>query len=58
MPDKTPESMMARPGFENIEAMKTGNVHVLDGNITSRSGPRIVDALELVAKAIHPELFK
>lgn len=58
MPDKTPESMMARPGFENIEAMKTGNVHVLDANITSRSGPRIVDALELVAKAIHPELFK
>lgn len=58
MPDKTPESMIARPGFENIEAMKTGNVHVLDANITSRSGPRIVEALELVAKAIHPELFK
>jgi iron complex transport system substrate-binding protein len=58
MPDKTPESMMARPGFENIEAMKTGNVHVLDANITSRSGPRVVEALELVAKAIHPELFK
>ena len=58
MPDKTPESMMARPGFENIEAMKTGNIHVLDANITSRSGPRIVEALELVAKAIHPELFK
>lgn len=58
MPDKTPESMIARPGFENIEAMKTGNVYVLDANITSRSGPRIVEALELVAKAIHPELFK
>lgn len=58
MPDKTPESMIARPGFENIEAMKIGNVHVLDANITSRSGPRIVEALELVAKAIHPELFK
>lgn len=58
MPDKTPEAMMARPGFENIEAMKTGNVYVLDANITSRSGPRIVQALELVAKAIHPELFK
>lgn len=58
MPDKTPESMMARPGFESIEAIKTGNVHVLDANITSRSGPRIVEALELVARAIHPELFK
>lgn len=58
MPEKTPETMMARPGFENISAMKSGRVHVLDANIVSRPGPRIVEALEIVAKAIHPEIFK
>lgn len=58
MPEKTVESMIARPGYENIEAMKTGRVYVLDANIVSRPGPRIIEALELVAKAIHPEIFK
>lgn len=58
MPEKTPEAMMARPGFENISAMKSGRVYVLEPNIVSRPGPRIVEALEIVAKAIHPEIFK
>lgn len=58
MPEKTVESMIARPGYENIEAMKTGRVYILDANIVSRPGPRIIEALELVAKAIHPEIFK
>ena len=39
-------------------AIKDGRIYILDANITSRSGPRIVEALELVAKSIHPELFK
>lgn len=58
MEDKTVESMKARPGFEGITAMKNDGVYILDPNITSRPGPRIVEALELVAKSIHPELFK
>ena len=57
MPEKTPESIAKRPGFENINAMIEGNVYVLDGNIVSRPGPRIIEALELIAKAIHPEKF-
>lgn len=56
--DKTVESMKARPGFSEIKAIKNNRVYILDPNITSRPGPRIVEALELVAKAIHPEVFK
>lgn len=58
MPEKTPEAMMARPGFENISAIKSGQVYVLDPNIVSRPGPRIIEALEIVAEKIHPEIFK
>lgn len=57
LPEKTVESIIARPGFENIEAIMNGNVYVLDANIMSRPGPRIIEALEIIAKAIHPEKF-
>ena len=57
MPEKTAESIAARPGYENIDAIINGNVYVLNANIVSRPGPRIVEALELIAKAIHPEKF-
>lgn len=57
MPEKTEESIMARPGFESIDAIINKQVYVLDGNIMSRPGPRIIEALELVARAIHPEKF-
>ncbi|WP_077369966.1 ABC transporter substrate-binding protein [Anaerosalibacter sp. Marseille-P3206] len=56
--EKTVESIKTRPGFENISAVKNGKVYLLEPNIVSRPGPRIVEALEMVAKAIHPELFK
>lgn len=57
LPEKTAESIKARPGFENIDAIKNDRVHLLDGNIVSRPGPRIVQALELIARSIHPERF-
>ncbi|MCC5910258.1 MAG: cobalamin-binding protein [Clostridiaceae bacterium] len=46
-----------RPGFTQITAVKNDNIHLLDPNIISRPGIRIVEALELVAEAIHPEVF-
>jgi iron complex transport system substrate-binding protein len=57
MPEKTAESIALRPGYENIDAIINGNVYLLNENIVLRPGPRIVDALELIAKAIHPEEF-
>lgn len=56
--EKTVESIKERPGFENINAVKNDRVYLLDPNIVSRPGPRIIDALELVAKSIHPDVFK
>lgn len=38
-----------------LPAFKSGRVHVIDGNLVHRPGPRIVDGLEALARAIHPE---
>lgn len=61
MEDITVESIKARPGYDVITAIKNDRVHLFvgsDADMVSRPGPRIIDALEIVAKAIHPEVFK
>ena len=40
------------------DAFKYGKIYAIDADIVSRTGPRIVNALEEMAKIIHPELFK
>lgn len=53
----TPESVLTRPGWETIEAVKSGNLFPIDDNLISRPGPRLVDGLEHLAKLLRPELF-
>jgi len=48
----------ARPGWAGISAVRNGRVYVLDGDIASRPGPRIVDALEAIARAFYPDRFR
>jgi iron complex transport system substrate-binding protein len=56
---ETPETVMARPGWANITAVKTGRiVPVTNQDIVNRPGPRVIEGLEFFAKAIHPDLFK
>jgi iron complex transport system substrate-binding protein len=41
-----------------MRAVRAGRVHVCDGSAYfSRPGPRLADSLELLAEAIHPELW-
>ena len=40
------------------DAFKYNQIYIIDADIVSRTGPRIVDALEEMAKIIHPEIFK
>jgi cobalamin transport system substrate-binding protein len=54
----TPESIAARPGWENLSAVKNNKIFPFDDNLVSRPGPRLVDALEEVAKLLRPELFQ
>lgn len=52
------ENIKARPGWENIRAVKEGRIYLVNGDIVSRSGPRLVDALEAIARTLHPDLFQ
>lgn len=52
-----PRSLTQLPGFSRLEAVRQGRILILDGNLVSRAGPRIADALELLAHALHPDLF-
>ena len=44
--------------FKNSLAMKNGRIYKLSADLLSRPGPRLVDALEQIAKDLHPEKFK
>jgi iron complex transport system substrate-binding protein len=45
-------------GVRDLPAAKTGRIFATNGSsYFSRSGPRIVDSLEILAHLIHPELF-
>jgi iron complex transport system substrate-binding protein len=53
----SPESVKARPGWDVLTAVKNDQIFTFDDNLVSRPGPRLVDALEQLAKLLHPELF-
>jgi iron complex transport system substrate-binding protein len=50
----TPEAVGARSGWAKLSAVTNGRVVVIDPDIGSRPGPRVVDALELIAATLHP----
>ncbi len=54
---ETMETVESRPGWESISAVQNGALYEINADIISRSGPRLVDALELIAKMVHPEIF-
>ena len=41
-----------------VSALRTGRIFFLDENVTSRFGPRLADALDVVARDLHPERFE
>lgn len=47
----------SEPRLGATEARKNQKVYQIDADLVSRSGPRIVDALEWLAYFIHPEIF-
>lgn len=54
----TPGSVADRPGWSGMTAVSQGNVlAVPEDLVITRPGPRIVDGLEALARAIHPEAF-
>lgn len=52
------ELLRRLPGWSDIPAVRSGRVYACNGSaIFSRSGPRLVEGVELLAQIFHPELF-
>ena len=47
-----------KESWASLSAVRNNRVYIIDaGAYTSRSGPRLVEGLEIMAEMIHPELF-
>lgn len=44
--------------LRNSPAVQNGRVYLIDGDLLTRPGPRLVDGLEQIAHALHPKAFK
>lgn len=52
-----PADITGRPGYENLSAVAEGRVFLLDDNLVSRPGPRVVEGIRQIAEALHPDVF-
>jgi iron complex transport system substrate-binding protein len=48
----------AMSGFSDVPAVKAGRVYAGNTQLFSRSGPRLVDGVEALARMLHPERFR
>ena len=49
--------LAGRPGFDQMRAVRSGRVYVVDGNaFFSRPGPRLVTSVEILAGLLHPDV--
>ena len=55
--DNIINKVKARDGFDSVTAVKNDAVVQVDENLVSRTGPRLAEALEEIAKAVYPEVF-
>lgn len=44
--------------LKGIKAVATDRIYFLDENLATRPGPRLIDALEELARILHPQFFK
>ena len=56
---ETMETVAARPGWDKISAVVNNRIiEISDTDLVSRPGPRVVEALEFIAKVLHPDAFE
>jgi iron complex transport system substrate-binding protein len=51
-----PETVMERPGWQSMTAVRDGAVRAIDDTIVTRPGPRLAEGLAALAFAIHPDI--
>ena len=51
------EAIQTNDAYSEMDAVKNDEVKLVDGDTTSRQGPRIVEGIESLAEAIYPDAF-
>lgn len=51
------EEVRNRPGYDQILAIQNNRIELLEPNIASRPGIRVIQGLRMFAEIIHPEVF-
>jgi iron complex transport system substrate-binding protein len=46
-----------RPGYDALSAVRNHRVYLVNSDLVSRAGPRVVDGLAALAHALHPDAF-
>lgn len=52
-----PAQLEKRSGYASLTAVKGERVYVLDDNLVSRPGPRVIQGIRQIAEALHPDAF-
>ena len=53
----TAEQVASRPGWQHVSAVVDDRIVTIDPDLVTRPGARLVDGLEAIAAALHPDLF-
>lgn len=56
VPEDQCAALGERPGWTDLRAVKEGRVYYVDGDLVSRPGPNIVEAIKEVAGYLYPDL--
>ena len=51
---KSADAVARRPGFDAIAAVASGAVVLVDSDLITRPGPRVIEGLEALEAALHP----
>lgn len=49
-----PGDITSRPGWDRMDAVREGRVRVIDEDLVYRTGPRLIEGLEAIHRAIYP----
>lgn len=52
------KEVTGRNGWADIQAVKNGEVFDVHSDIVTRSGPRLIEGVEELAKSVYPNVFK
>lgn len=56
--NRSPDNIYKRPYFQELQAVKAHRVLVVDESLYSRPGPRSAEAVEELARFLHPEAWE